>query len=291
MRISPFAAMMLLATVIGCPDNHGSSADLAAVVDFASAGDLGLPTDLNVSIDLNVDVTCGDDGGIIDGGSSCCTTCPLTSQATTVSCSVNGCQITACNSGNADCNGTYSDGCEANTTSDVMHCGGCSACVISNNIATASCSASACHAATCNSGYADCNGTYSDGCEANTTSDVMHCGGCSACVISNNIATASCSASACHAATCNSGYADCNGTYSDGCETNIVNNPAHCGACNFACSIGATCTNGNTCQCPAAVQPAICAGACTDLSSSNLNCGSCNHPCGSSQTCVNGNCN
>jgi hypothetical protein len=43
-------------------------------------------------------------------------------------------------------------------------------------------------------------------------------------------------ASTCAIITCNAGYADCNGTYSDGCETNLNTNASHCGMCGVVCS-------------------------------------------------------
>jgi hypothetical protein len=52
-----------------------------------------------------------------------------------------------------------------------------------------------------------------------------------------------CEKSSCVVATCNAGYADCNGSYGDGCEANVTNDPLNCGACGYSCS-GRPCENG-----------------------------------------------
>jgi hypothetical protein len=45
-------------------------------------------------------------------------------------------------------------------------------------------------------------------------------------------------------ATCNTGYADCNGVPSDGCEVDTTTDPAHCGGCGTACAPGHSCAAG-----------------------------------------------
>jgi hypothetical protein len=139
----------------------------------------------------------------------------------------------ACASGYADCDGIYFNGCEQNISTDPDNCGACGrACA-----AHEGCVRRACTTATCHDGYADCNHISADGCEVDVASDVNHCGGCNAtCDLAN--ATPSCAAGACAIATCNAGYADCDGIAANGCEVNLAEN---CGACN-PCDDGNPCT-------------------------------------------------
>ncbi|MBI5741859.1 MAG: hypothetical protein HZA16_14240, partial [Nitrospirae bacterium] len=59
-----------------------------------------------------------------------------------------------------------------------------------------------------------------NGCEVDIKADVNNCGNCGAsCALVPN-ATEACVGGACAIGSCNSGYADCNGQYNDGCETN-----------------------------------------------------------------------
>jgi len=49
--------------------------------------------------------------------------------------------------------------------------------------------------------------------------------------------------------TCDEGWGDCNGSMADGCETNLLEDPEHCGKCSRHCSAGpnasATCSGGD----------------------------------------------
>jgi len=63
------------------------------------------------------------------------------------------------------------------TTSDPSHCGSCSACAAAPN-ATSGCVASACTIAVCSGSFRDCNATYADGCEVDTSSSFANCGAC-----------------------------------------------------------------------------------------------------------------
>jgi hypothetical protein len=84
----------------------------------------------------------------------------------------------------------------------------------------------------------------------------------------------------------NPGFADCSLVRSDQCETNILTNSQHCGACDNACAQGASCTNGQ-CTCPNS-NDLICNGACTAQSTSN--CGGCGNVCPTGSSCTNGQC-
>jgi len=146
---------------------------------------------------------CGDDGC---GGS--CGVCGDNS-----TCSNNKC---VCNSRYANCNNDLSDGCEVNLNS-INSCGtSCSNKVVcsTNNGTNPICDNGVCKL-TCNSGYADCNfgAGSSDGCEVNLNNPLTCGTGCGNIV--NCGANTVCNSGSCG---CISGYYNCNGSLSDGCE-------------------------------------------------------------------------
>jgi hypothetical protein len=123
-----------------------------------------------------------------------------------------------------------------------------SACVAPPN-ARRTCAGGTC-AFTCNSGFGNCDGDWSNGCEADLRTDEQHCGGCDQPCVADN-ATGTCTSGTC-GYTCLPDYANCDGTMSNGCETDLTDSPNHCGACNRAC--GGTCAGAwecinRTCQC------------------------------------------
>jgi hypothetical protein len=139
------------------------------------------------------------------------------------------------------------NGCEINTTTNVNNCGACSN-VCPPQGGTPACSNSQCTVSSCAAGFGDCDGSSVNGCETNTTNSVQHCGGCGlACFAANG--TASCTGGTCFVASCAAGFADCDGQYANGCETNLKTLTS-CGACGVACALPnatATCATG-TCE-------------------------------------------
>ncbi len=96
----------------------------------------------------------------------------------------------------------------------------------------------------CLTGYGDCDGIASNGCETDLTNDVDNCGACdNTCSISHGT-TISCSDGECEII-CDDGWADCDGGPSNGCETDISSNENSCGACGEACPPGYICVGGS----------------------------------------------
>ncbi|MCC6214526.1 MAG: formylglycine-generating enzyme family protein, partial [Polyangiaceae bacterium] len=124
-------------------------------------------------------------------------------------------------------------------------CGNRVACSTTNG--TATCASGTC-GINCSSGYGNCDGDASNGCEVNLNSAAScgtTCGNRVMCSTTNG--TATCASGAC-GITCSSGYGNCDGNASNGCEVNTNTNASHCGSCNSPCTTppSATCVNAST---------------------------------------------
>lgn len=175
-----------------------------------------------------------------------------------------GCVIVACVDGFSDCDGDPSNGCEADL-SQRENCGGCgNVCGgTAASTATSSCERIvegedrfACDIV-CNPGYADCNNSPVDGCEADLNNPAS-CGSCgNDCGASFDNASGVCVSQTCRMETCDAGFADCDGDASNGCEADLSDKDS-CGACGVVCGsqntiIPSVCLEGatpseNTCQ-------------------------------------------
>ncbi len=175
----------------------------------------------------------------------CSMACPSAANAVS-RCDTGRCAFT-CVAGFADCDGMAANGCETDTRTSAAHCGTCrNACAAANG--TPACESSRCAVATCNAGFADCDMTAANGCEADTRVSATHCGRCgNACVVANG--TPTCAAGACGVAACNAGFGDCDMTATNGCETDVRTSARHCGMCGRTCAAGARCEAG-TCVAP-----------------------------------------
>ncbi len=217
---------------------------------------------------------------------ACNTPCNLANASE--SCATGTCLITSCNSGWGDCDGVDSNGCE-NSLDSLSNCGSCGT-PCSRQNATASCSGDVCHISSCNSGWGNCDGIDSNGCE-NSLDSLSDCGSCGT-PCSRAHATASCSGDVCHISSCNSGWDNCDGIDSNGCEANLSSDPGNCGFCGHSCGANAYCSS-STCHCNA--NYGNCDGNWSNGCEANLltddnNCGSCGHDCGQNAYCSSGNC-
>lgn len=217
---------------------------------------------------------------------------------------VNGmCALAACAGTFRDCVNGSMDGCETNTATSTAHCGGCDrACPVLPN-ATSTCAASRCGLGMCAAGYANCNNSVGDGCEAPLQTDVNNCGGCGNVCDPLN-ATPSCSAGACGIGMCDPGYANCNNDITDGCESTPSTDPLNCGACRNVCrtypNASTLCSSGTCSMGPCKSGYVNCNNSDSDgceivTSKDPANCGTCGTRCdtppnAASASCTSGKC-
>jgi hypothetical protein len=158
---------------------------------------------------------------------------------------------------------TADNGCETNTGTDPANCGACGRACSTAGTAALACSGGLC-TSTCAANLGNCNQPAApspdDGCETNTSTNTLHCGGCGHDCKGTNAIAKSCSAGKCNTY-CAIGYANCNQpsppTADDGCELDASDTDTQCGSCTNNCSSqsGQVCGDGsipdNTCGCNA----------------------------------------
>jgi hypothetical protein len=204
-------------TVNGTPSCSNGTCGIACTAPYLNCDS---NVDNGCEVNGNTDTThCG----------SCSKVCNSTNG--TATCTSGACGIN-CNGGYANCNGNPDDGCEINLNTDVTHCGSCPK-VCSNFNGTPGCSGGAC-SINCSAGWGNCDSNVDNGCETNTTNNVLHCSGCGA-ACSTNHATPSCVSSACQLS-CAGGWGNCDGNVGNGCEQDLTGDPDHCGTCTKVCN-------------------------------------------------------
>lgn len=172
----------------------------------------------------------------------------------TAKCAASQCHIDVCAVGFGNCDANESNGCETSTVSDPANCSACgNNCGSLNwpNVTAYVCTASHCGIGGCKTNTDDCDGTATNGCEIDLTSNPDNCGGCKIVCSANNVAPRTCGSGRCNG-TCAAGFDDCNNDKQvDGCETLLATSPDNCGGCGRACSkdhMATVTCNGGTCD-------------------------------------------
>jgi hypothetical protein len=188
--------------------------------------------DCNKQIDDGCEANLGTDPANCTMCGKACATLPNS----TAQCLAGDCALGPCITGFDDCNLDPVDGCEINLLTDVTHCGNCATVCQPLPHTTSACTGGACGVGTCDLGYADCDLSVWSGCEAVLDTDVNNCSMCGKTCALVPHGYPKCEGGACAIGGCDAGYADCNGDPVDGCEVNLANDAANCGACTNACA-------------------------------------------------------
>jgi hypothetical protein len=154
-------------------------------------------------------------------------------------CSAGAC-VSSCPTGTTYCSAT---GSCINLQTNPDNCGRCGNVCASAPHVIRTCMVGTC-GGSCESGYGNCDGNAGNGCETSLTTSLTNCGACNnVCRLAN--ATPVCAAGACAIGACYPGFANCNGTTSDGCEASLQSDTRNCGACGRACGTGQVCRFGS----------------------------------------------
>lgn len=204
----------------------------------------------------------------------------------TPSCENAECQI-ECDEGFADCDPAR-PGCEQ-SVEDVLSCGDCNVECPSPAGETPFCRDGECGSTPCPAGLGNCDGE-GETCEQDLTSDIANCGRCRGlCTVNNG--TPNCVDEACGVESCEAGWDNCDseeadGGYTNGCETNVDEDPMNCGACGRVCpdtNGTASCVDGE-CRIACDAGWDDCSGGVADGCETNTtndkgNCGACDRDC------------
>ncbi len=172
---------------------------------------------------------------------SCGNGCPMGNPI----CDIDTC-VSDCPEGTVLCPG----GTCADLTSSVNNCGSCErACMDADN-ASPFCSESNC-LLRCDMGFFDCDMNVGNGCESRLQ-DNANCGACGVACTAPNAESTSCMTGECTISLCTPGFEDCDDDVMNGCEANLVSDPATCGGCGVTCPAD-----------PANASPACEMGSCT----------------------------
>ncbi|MBN2196302.1 MAG: hypothetical protein JW751_26045 [Polyangiaceae bacterium] len=276
---------------VACSSAHGDPSCLGGACGI-SCVDPWDDCDTNVGngCEANTDTTVSDCG-------ECGRVCSFANAAR--SCEGGNCLMGACNPGFDNCNGFTNDGCEVTLATDPDHCGSCSK-LCDLPYANEGCNSGNCTIASCVTNHQNCDALVTNGCEADLTSTET-CGDCSThCSVANGTPQCTGTPRVCGVASCNEPYANCDGFYANGCETNTNTSFNHCGECNDPCPSGGgttyVCQNGNcvVSGCSGTMADCTAAPGCeTDTSTSLAHCGECDNPCApphATGECVAGEC-
>ena len=147
----------------------------------------------------------------------------------------------------------------------------------------------------CGADVLNCSGT----CGPDLQSDPLNCGRCGNACALPRVSPQVCYVGACAVGGCaTTEFGDCDHYPQNGCESSLVSNPSHCGACGNACpprpNASVTCSMrvcGFTCLAGFGDCDGVATNGCeATLSTDTANCGACGRPCGDGNGCVAGSC-
>lgn len=218
-----------------------------------SAGTACVPASCASATSANRVDSCDGSGTCVDGGVVACTpyvcngasgTCRTTCTADAdcapgYACSSGVCKVSVgglCSFGAQCSSGACCSGVCRDLATDADNCGACgTVCHLNAGTSANACTSGTC-APTCNGAWGNCDGNGANGCETplDTLTDCGACG--AACSLAN--ADASCGTGTCELASCNIGYASCDGSSATGCETPLS---GWANTCGTAQDLGSTC--------------------------------------------------
>ena len=278
-----------------CSLTNPTCASGTCIIDNCPAGSANCNGD-QTTCETNITTTanCG-------GCGSACTGPNVQDWSCDVVGGVRTCVIVTCAAGWENCDNVDANGCEVNRLVSVDNCGQCGGVCAGTNTQSRACINGLCDP-TCNSGYEDCNGPEpgisDNGCETVVSSDVNACGSCTN-VCNLPHANEVCQSGNCGIQSCESGWGNCDSNVPNGCETNLLTSPTHCGSCTNVCSSAGgtpTCNNGS-CNISCAAGRGNCDGDASNGCETDLttvtNCGACGKVCSSvhgTPSCNSGQC-
>lgn len=197
------------------------------------------------------------------------------------SCPEESCALGACEGGWENCDSVDSNGCERSVTT-LFDCAGCGIrCDLTH--ASETCASGSCTLTTCETGWGNCNGDATDGCETplNTVTDCAQCA--TPCDLANG--TEACGSGVCLLVACDTGFANCDGNSANGCET-ALGTTTHCSGCGQACAPAhatAACVTGACAVAACEIGWGNCdtnpANGCEAPLTTTANCSACGQPC------------
>lgn len=346
-------------------DQLDAAVDVMAL-DMVDVSTMDQPSDVMIPIDQPVDVghDVGTDAGPLDTGpicpsgqTLCGTTCVVTSNDVSncgrcgnvcpsspangsSSCGLGACGL-VCDTNFGNCDAVFANGCEAalqadsrncgtcgnacatgsfcsagvcrssctltvcgtacvDTQTSPMNCGGCDRACVAREHQSVSCAGGSCRSL-CDTGFDNCDGVTTNGCETVLATDPANCSACGNICPARPNAVRSCVAGIC-GLTCNGGFGNCDTNPTNGCETVLTTDLANCGGCGNACPARANATStcgagacGFTCNPGFGDCDGVAANGCeVALATSLMNCGACGNVCQSrvnaTGTCVASTC-
>lgn len=154
-----------------------------------------------------------------------------------------------CDNGWKNCDGDMGNGCETDCDNDVMHCGDCHQKCEQKPHCDVQCNHGHCEKV-CHQGWFDCDNNPDNGCEADCSSDVEHCGDCHTKCPQRPYSEPTCSNGHC-GMKCHGNWRDCDQNQENGCERDCSQDVDNCGECGHSCphpyddnNAERTCSNG-----------------------------------------------